>query len=98
MIADKLMKDLNSYKNDHPNLSEAAFLDILLRIKKEMIHRNEAFELLIPETIEQVLKGAEIGTARTRLNERSIKWIEENGAFPSKYDYNAPDIFSAFFI
>ena len=78
-VADLLVQDLLTYKESHPDLSESAFLDILLRIKTEMVQEFKAFKILLPGDIEEVEEMAEKGTARTMLNEHTIEWVEKNG-------------------
>lgn len=60
-------------------MGDSVFLDIVLRVKNEMLRDFASIKILIPDTIDGVLKGAEKGTARNLLNEHSLEWIKENG-------------------
>lgn len=73
------MKDLAKFRKDNPDMGESAFLDVLLRIRTEMMRDVKSVKVLIPDTEEGLLKAAEKGTARFLLNERPLEWIKENG-------------------
>ena len=85
LIADKLLNDLANFKLNHPDLSEAAFLDVILRLKTEILNKNKNIHKLIPESTKEILEASKKGSAKSILNERSMEWIAKNGK--ALYDF-----------
>ena len=77
--ADSIIKNLMIFHERYPNITEAQFLDIIRRIKKDMIVNNAKLVMLMPESMEDFQRTAEKGAARMLLNEKSTNWLQRNG-------------------
>lgn len=86
--ADKLVKHLAEFRRNHSGrVTDAQFLDMVHRIKTEMLsygpsksNSNDANIIqLLPSSLSGFDAAAEKGTARSQLNERSLDWLEQNG-------------------
>lgn len=86
--ADKLVTRLAEFRRNHDgHVSDAQFLDMLLRIKTEMMSSPESKSNpqdaniigLLPSSLSEFHASSEKGTARSQLNERSLDWLERNG-------------------
>ena len=86
--ADKLVKHLAEFRRNHSGrVTDAQFLDMVHRIKTEMLsygpsksNSNDANIIqLLPSSLSGFDAAAEKGTARSQLNERSLDWLEKNG-------------------
>lgn len=78
-MADKIINGLAKFLHDHPDVTEAQFLDILRRAKNEMIQNNGKLRGLIPDSIEGFLDATDRGTARAALANRDMDWLRANG-------------------
>uniref|UniRef100_A0A7S4JNF3 SET domain-containing protein n=1 Tax=Odontella aurita TaxID=265563 RepID=A0A7S4JNF3_9STRA len=76
--ADKIVQRLAFFRENNPSVEEAQFLDILRRIKKEMIN-NERLKRIIPESIKQFDDATTRGVARAILKESGIQWLRQHG-------------------
>lgn len=77
--ADAIVAKLAEFRKNYTNISEAQFLDILYRMKNEVIQKRNNLQHLIPDSIEGLHDAASKGTARTMLNERKLDWLKSNG-------------------
>lgn len=86
--ADKLVKRLADFRrNRNGRVSDAQFLDMVHRIKTEMLSyetsksnsQDANIIQLLPSSLSGFDAAANKGTARSQLNERSLDWLERNG-------------------
>ena len=86
--ADKLVKRLAGFRRNHSErVTDAQFLDMLYRIKTEMLSseppksdsQDANIIRLLPSSLSGFDAAAAKGTARSQLNERSLDWLKENG-------------------
>ena len=86
--ADKLVKRLDEFRRNHSGrVTDAQFLDMVHRIKTEMLSyepsksnsQDANIIQLLPSSLSGFDAAAEKGTARSQLNERSLDWLEQNG-------------------
>jgi len=77
--ADDLVKDLQQFRTTNSNIDEATMLNIIYRIKNEIVDSSVGMRKLIPDSLERLEDFAERGTAMASLLNRGEQWLKENG-------------------
>lgn len=76
--AHSIILSLLEYHDEFPDVSEAQWVDILYRLKEEMID-SPGVAMLIPTTLEGVLEIQRQPIEEAVLESRDWEWVKENG-------------------
>ena len=81
--ADRLLRDLLQFYNDNPQtVQDATMMDILYRLKNEILAEDKNIIGLLPDSIEDLMDFVDRGTAEAFLSIRSEDWLTQNGKSP----------------
>ena len=83
---DEIIKSLTTSDILMNNLNSAQWIDLLYRMKHEMLttfSENESDKkgLLLPSSFKELMIASEIGTARLKVKTRKVEWIRKNGTY-----------------
>jgi hypothetical protein len=81
--ARKIVDSLVSFQSQYPSVSEEHWIDIMYRMKNEMVEDQTAANLL-PSTLEELRQMASYGLEVTKLIPRDMSWIKKHGTFSSR--------------
>lgn len=70
---------LIGFHEKHPDLSEEQWIDILFRMRTEMMMGESNAAGLLPNTLKSLMKANQTSLANMSLTERSLDWLKENG-------------------
>jgi hypothetical protein len=76
---DKIVSSLVAHQQKHPHLSEEHWIDILYRMRTEMIAGEAIVAQLIPKTLKELHGMKERGAASANFIPRDFEWIKASG-------------------
>ena len=76
--AQKIVDALFAYQNKFPDITEEHWIDILHRLKTEMLHDTVVVKVL-PSTLGELLLMAESGVEWGEMIRRDFDWVSRNG-------------------
>ena len=77
--AKSIVDALIGFHEKHPDLSEEQWIDILFRMRTEMMMDEANAAALLPNTLKTLMKANQTSLANMSLTERSLDWLKENG-------------------
>ena len=76
--AQTIVEALSAYHNKFPDLMEEHWIDILHRLKTEML-QDAAVMRVLPSTLEELIMMAKSGVEPGEMIHRDFDWVRRNG-------------------
>jgi hypothetical protein len=79
--AQELVDGLVELREKHPRWTDIQWIDILYRLQHEMLQSpsDQRLKQLLPQTLTDLLRAKEKGTAKYQLRDRDLAWIQQHG-------------------
>jgi hypothetical protein len=77
--ASSIVVALIGYLEKHGDLSEEQWIDILYRMRQEIMKHEPAVASLLPKTLKYLKKANQTTIFKMDVTERSLEWLEEHG-------------------
>lgn len=77
---EEMINKLHEYHMQNEDITEEQWIDILYRMREEMITK-QGVASLFPRTLEELLEMKSSGAGKRNLKPRSFDWIKKNGKF-----------------